>query len=102
MNGESYRYKQARGRRPPFTSGALVPDSSGINTLQRAPRKLRICSQEPQELGPRQNDDMFAPLVNNPTETKFIADAAADLVGEVSEAAFERDGSTIEKFQRPL
>src|SRR5262249_15993549 len=28
--------------------------------------------------------DMFAPLVNNPTETKFIADAAADLVGEAN------------------
>jgi hippurate hydrolase len=25
--------------------------------------------------------DVFAPLVNNPAETKFIADAAADLVG---------------------
>jgi hippurate hydrolase len=28
--------------------------------------------------------DMFAPLVNNPAETKFIADAAADLVGEAN------------------
>ena len=26
--------------------------------------------------------DVFAPLVNNPAETTFIADAAADLVGE--------------------
>jgi hippurate hydrolase len=26
--------------------------------------------------------DVFAPLVNNPTDTKFIADAAADVVGE--------------------
>ena len=26
--------------------------------------------------------DIFAPLVNNPVETKFIADAAADVVGE--------------------
>src|SRR5262245_24862067 len=26
--------------------------------------------------------DIFAPLVNNPAETKFIADVAADLVGE--------------------
>jgi hippurate hydrolase len=28
--------------------------------------------------------DMFAALVNNPTETKFIADVAADLVGEAN------------------
>jgi amidohydrolase len=28
--------------------------------------------------------DMFAPLVNNPAETKFIADVAADLVGEAN------------------
>jgi hippurate hydrolase len=28
--------------------------------------------------------DIFAPLVNNPTETKFIADAAADVVGEAN------------------
>src|SRR5262249_27990721 len=27
--------------------------------------------------------DVFAPLVNNPAETQFIADAAADIVGEV-------------------
>jgi metal-dependent amidase/aminoacylase/carboxypeptidase family protein len=27
---------------------------------------------------------MFAPLVNNPAETKFIADVAADLVGEAN------------------
>ena len=27
---------------------------------------------------------MFAPLVNNPDETKCIADAAADLVGEAN------------------
>jgi hippurate hydrolase len=28
--------------------------------------------------------DVFAPLVNNPAETTFIADAAADLVGEAN------------------
>ena len=28
--------------------------------------------------------DMFAPLVNNPTETEFIADAAAEIVGEAN------------------
>jgi hippurate hydrolase len=28
--------------------------------------------------------DVFAPLINNPAETKFIADVAADLVGEAN------------------
>jgi hippurate hydrolase len=36
--------------------------------------------------------DEFAPLVNNPPETKFIADAAADLVGE---AHVDRNRSLI-------
>jgi hippurate hydrolase len=36
--------------------------------------------------------DVFAPLVNNPAETKFIADVAADLVGE---AQVERNRSLI-------
>jgi hippurate hydrolase len=35
---------------------------------------------------------VFAPLVNNPAETKFIADAAADLVGE---AHVDRNRSLI-------
>jgi hippurate hydrolase len=36
--------------------------------------------------------DIFAPLVNDPAETKFIADAAADVVGEahVDEPAVAR------------
>ena len=36
--------------------------------------------------------DIFAPLVNNPAETKFITDAAADLVGE---AHVDRNRSLI-------
>ena len=36
--------------------------------------------------------DVFAPLVNNPNETKIIADAAADLVGE---AHVDRNRSRI-------
>jgi hippurate hydrolase len=36
--------------------------------------------------------DIFAPLVNNPAETEFIADAAADLVGE---AHVDRNRSLI-------
>jgi hippurate hydrolase len=36
--------------------------------------------------------DLFAALVNNPAETKFIADAAADLVGE---AHVDRNRSLI-------
>src|SRR5215468_2556695 len=36
--------------------------------------------------------DIFAPLVNNPAETKFIADVAADLVGE---AHVDRNRSLI-------
>jgi hippurate hydrolase len=36
--------------------------------------------------------DVFAPLVNNPAETTFIADAAADLVGE---AHVDRNRSLI-------
>jgi hippurate hydrolase len=36
--------------------------------------------------------DMFAPLVNNPVETTFIADATADLVGE---AHVDRNRSLI-------
>src|SRR5215467_5965059 len=36
--------------------------------------------------------DKFAPLVNNPAETTFIADAAADLVGE---AHVDRNRSLI-------
>jgi hippurate hydrolase len=36
--------------------------------------------------------DMFAPLFNDPAETKFIADAAADLVGE---AHVDRNRSLI-------
>jgi hippurate hydrolase len=36
--------------------------------------------------------DVFAPLVNNPAETKFIADVAADLVGK---AHVDRNRSLI-------
>ena len=36
--------------------------------------------------------DMFAPLVNNPAETEFIADVAVDLVGE---AHVDRNRSLI-------
>jgi hippurate hydrolase len=36
--------------------------------------------------------DMFAPLVNNPAETEFLADAAADVVGE---AHVDRNRSLI-------
>src|SRR5262249_15318668 len=36
--------------------------------------------------------DMFAPLVNNPAETAFIADVAANLVGE---AQVDRNRSLI-------
>jgi amidohydrolase len=36
--------------------------------------------------------DLFAPLVNNPSETKIVADAAADLVGE---AQVDRNRSLI-------
>jgi hippurate hydrolase len=46
--------------------------------------------------------DMFAPLVNDPAETKFIADAAADVVGE---AHVDRNRSLImgsEDFARML
>jgi hippurate hydrolase len=46
--------------------------------------------------------DMFAPLINNPAETKLIADVAADLVGEVH---IDRNRSLVtaaEDFARML